>query len=231
MFGVRFGDKHSFYDFGLIYSSKTIGPATPQTKLVEVPGRNGPIDMTEVVSGCVKYEARPLSVTFYTKKTVNHYQAILSELQNYLQGQKMKIIFDDDIAFYWIGRPVVDSMECDGSLGKIVISAVVDPYKYTVQSSMEDWLWDPFDFEQSIINELAEMKVNGSLRVEILGEKKYANPIIIASNAMTVDFEGSIYNVKQGSQVMYDIILKEGSNILIFEGNGTVSINYVGGSL
>ena len=61
--------------------------------------------------------------------------------------------------------------------------------------------------------------------------KKYANPIIIASNAMTVDFEGSIYNVKQGSQVMYDIILKEGSNILIFEGNGTVSINYVGGSL
>lgn len=48
---------------------------------------------------------------------------------------------------------------------------------------------------------------------------------------MTVNYKGNKYVIKTGSQVMYEIILQKGTNELIFEGNGTVSINYTGGSL
>lgn len=229
--GVRFGEKHSLDDWNLIFATKTISAATPQTKLVEVPGRNGSIDMTETLTGNVKYNDRMLSVTFYTTKDVSHYQAIMSEIQNYLQGQRMRIIFDDDLAFYWLGRPTLDEMECDGTIGKIVISAVVEPYKYTVQSSAEDWLWDPFDFEQGVINEFAEMEVNGSLEVDVLGVHKYTSPIVISDSNMTVTFDGKTYNVVPGSQVMYNIIMSENKHKMTFNGTGKVTVNVVGGSL
>ena len=56
-------------------------------------------------------------------------------------------------------------------------------------------------------------------------------PTFIASADMSVIFEGITYNLKAGSQKVYDIFLCEGKNELTFTGKGTVSINYIGGSL
>ena len=67
--------------------------------------------------------------------------------------------------------------------------------------------------------------------MSIIAGKKWDNPIVISDSDMTVAFKGSTYQIKAGSQVMYDIILEEGENILTFTGNGKVTINYVGGML
>ena len=47
MIGVTFGDKHSFDDFGIYLTSKTINPPEPQTNTISVPLRDGSIDLTE----------------------------------------------------------------------------------------------------------------------------------------------------------------------------------------
>ena len=47
MKGVRFGDYHSYNDFSLILTSKTIGTPTPKTETIDIPGGDGVLDLTE----------------------------------------------------------------------------------------------------------------------------------------------------------------------------------------
>ena len=122
-------------------------------------------------------------------------------------------------------------METSGAVASISLSATVDPYKYNITSSLDDWLWDPFDFDQDVINQTADIPVDGDKDVSVVCSAKWTNPIIISDSAMTVTFEGQTFDVAVGSQVMYDAIFKPGENVMTFHGTGTISINYVGGSL
>lgn len=229
--GVRFNDYHSLDDLGLIFNTKTISEPVPQTKIVNVPGRNGAIDLSEVLSGTVKYNNRTIKIQFTITDNVNEWESKRQELATKLHGEKMRIVFDDDEAFYWLGRVEVGDLKPSGSCAEITISANVDPYKYNITTSAEDWLWDPFDFENGVINELSGLVVDGTLDVMIIGLQRWENPIIISDSQMQVEYDGNTYNIKAGSQVLYDIIIEEGENHLIFRGNGTVTVNYRGGSL
>lgn len=229
-YGVTMNDKHSFRDYGLIMTEKKISDPEPQTKYVEVPGRNGSIDMTETLTGNVRYKDRTIECKFATTKRVGEWSSFISSLQNEFQGQNVKLIFDDDAAFYWIGRVTLD-LETSGAVASISLSATVDPYKYNITSSLDDWLWDPFDFDQDVINQTADIPVDGDKEVYIVCSQKWTNPIIISDSAMTVTFEGQTFDVAVGSQVLYDAIFKPGENVMTFHGAGTISINYVGGSL
>jgi hypothetical protein len=48
---------------------------------------------------------------------------------------------------------------------------------------------------------------------------------------MTVRYDGKDYELKQGTNKIYDIVIKEGENPLMFTGTGTVTISYRGGIL
>lgn len=229
--GVIFDEIHSFMDLELILTDVKISSPEPQTKMVSVPVRNGDIDMSDVVSGNTRFKNRTIVFTFISNKNVEDWLLEISNIRNKIAGQKKRIIIDYDPAFYWYGRITDVSQEISDNIESIVVTASVDPYKYSITTSEEDWLWDPFDFEQSVINETADLEVDGSLEVSIIAGKRWDNPIIISDSVMTVAFKGSTYKIKAGSQVMYDIILEEGENILTFTGNGKVTINYVGGML
>ena len=53
----------------------------------------------------------------------------------------------------------------------------------------------------------------------------------MVSAAMTVNYDGKDYELKQGTNKIYDIVIKEGENPLMFTGTGTVTISYRGGIL
>lgn len=231
MYGVTIGDKHSYLDFGLILSSQVISPPEPKLNLVEVPMRNGSIDLTETLSGEVKYEDRKITLTFSVIDPRRTWAYQISKIQNYLHGQRMKIIFDEDKAFYYIGRVSVNTWTSNQGIGKLVLTCTVDPFKYDISSSSEDWLWDPFDFEVGIINETKDISVSGTATVTLIGRSKGNVPVFTASEAMTLTFEGTDYELQQGSQKFYELLLKEGENELTFTGNGTITIDYTGGSL
>ena len=155
----------------------------------------------------------------------------ISEIYNYIHGQKLKIIFDDDLAFYYIGRLEVNDWLSEKNKGTLVIEATVEPFKYDIVSSAVDWEWDVFDFEDGIINETGDLIVNGTRVITLVCRRKRMFPTFIASADMTVEFEGEVHSLKAGSQKVYGILLSEGNNVLTFKGNGTVSIDYIGGSL
>lgn len=231
MIGVTIGDKHSYNDWGLILSSKTISPPVPKTNRVSVPLMDGTIDLTEILTEDIKYEDRTLSFTFSVIDKRNTWAEKISEIENYIHGKRLKIVCDDDPAFYYIGRVSVDNWNSDSRVGKLVVNCTVEPFKYDILSSSMDWEWDIFDFDQGIINETGDLIVDGTRTITLICRRKRMFPIFTASAEMTVKFDGVTYNLPAGSNKIYDIFLCEGKNELMFTGNGTVSIDYIGGSL
>ena len=157
----------------------------------------------------------------------------ISEISNYLHGKKLKIILDEDSSFYYYGRLTVNNFKSNKSTGTISIEAEVEPYKYDLYSSLEDWLWDSFNFETGIIYELKEIKIIEKKQVTIVGRRQKSVPTIdvIDTENMIVEFENNKYSLNKGKQRVLNIEIKEGENVLNFYGNGTVSIEYRGGSL
>jgi len=231
MLGVKIGTIHTYNDWGLILSSKIISPPEPQLKMLTVPMRDGSLDLTEALTDEIKYKDRKITLTFTVVDPVNVHPSKVSMIKNYLQGQRLPIVFDDDIAFYYIGRAKVSKWTTKKNIGTLVIECTVEPFKYDVLSSAVDWEWDVFDFEEGIINETGELIVNGTRTITLICRRKRMFPTFTASANMTVKYDGETYNLKAGTQKMYDIFLCEGNNELTFAGNGTVSIEYTGGSL
>lgn len=231
MNGVTIGEKHSYNDFGLILSEKVIAPPSPQYSKITVPLRDAAIDLTESLTDCVKYSERVISLTFKVVDPILTWASKISEIENYLHGKKLKIIFDDDLAFYYIGRVTVNKWTSNKTIGTIVVECQVEPFKYDITPSDIDWEWDSFDLVNGIINEAGEIVVRGTTVFMLICRQKRMFPIFTASTDMTVEFEGETYSLPAGSNKIYDIFLCEGENVLTFKGNGTVSIKYIGGSL
>lgn len=230
MIGVTIGEKHSFRDWGIILSSKVISPPEAQINKVDVPMRDGSIDLTESLTDDIKFKDRKITLNF-TVTDKSKWTAKVSEIENYLHGKRLKIVFDDDLAFYYYGRVSVNKWATDKAIGSLVVECTVEPFKYDVLSSAVDWEWDVFDFEEGIINETGELIVNGETTISLICRRKRMFPIFTASEPMTVKYDGEIFILAAGEQKLYGLFLCEGVNELTFNGNGTVAIDYRGGSL
>lgn len=130
-----------------------------------------------------------------------------------------------------LGRVTVNALESDRKTATISLKAVCDPYKLEITGSLDDWLWDTFNFETGIIRDYKALPVDGTLTLTIPGTRRPCIPTITASSAMTATFGGKEYALTAGDNRISGICITEGDNVLTFAGNGTVSIDYRGGRL
>ncbi len=231
--GVQIGDKHTLKDWGLGWTSINLGFPEAKTYEQDIPGADGTLDFTEAMTaGDVKYKNRPISLEFEAPdKDFHEWSRMISEVANYLVGQKKKIILDNDPQFYYIGRIKMDIDKTDKDSSKIVLSGDVDPYKHELYSSLDDWIWDTFNFETGIIREYKDIQVDGSYELMIPGLRKRIVPTIECSAPMQVTYNNRTYSLLEGKNKVFDIWIGEGENFLTFIGTGTVSVDYRGGSL
>lgn len=130
MHGVTFGNKHSFRTWNLLLKSRpVISPPVPKTKMIQVPGTNTVIDLTEALTGEVKYETRTIRCEFCVIGGRSKWSAVYSAILNEIHGKRMQIIMDDDPNYYYIGRVAVEEWESEKVTSTIVITAEVEPYK------------------------------------------------------------------------------------------------------
>lgn len=234
MLGATFfiNDKkfHTCRDWKLAWESYSISAAEAQTYTIDIPGMDGVLDLTESL-GDVKYKTRKINLVFNFIGKHDIKMQHVSEIKNIINGQTVKVVLDIDKNFYWQGRARVTFTNDSYWLSKIEIEIEVDPYKYEKVSSLEDWKWDEFSFKDGIIRNYKDLKVNGTLKLIIPGRRKKTYPYITCSKEMDLKFKNNIYNLPAGKVQAFGILLEEGNNILEFIGNGTVSVEYRGGSL
>ncbi len=129
MNGVYFGNIHSFYDLNLILAPFTPAPAEPKLNFLEIPGRDGHLDLTET-NGEVKFNSREFEFIFTVAPgDPLTFDERVSAVSNALNGLRCKITLDRDPDYYWEGRCAVSEYDQDKNIGQITVTATVDPYK------------------------------------------------------------------------------------------------------
>lgn len=236
MDGVTFGTKHSYRDWGLLLKSRpVISPPSPKTVYVDIPGSDGIIDLTGSLTGDVKFDNRTIKCEFVVLDARNRWSDIYSEIMDYLHGQRMRVRLDEDPTYYYEGRLQVNEWKSDKVTSTITIEGDVEPYKMEMFSSLEDWEWDSFNFETGIIRDYKEIRVDESLTFTIEGRRKSVVPSFTVvsddGSGLQVRFNGTTYDLPDGTSRVLNIVIKNGTNTLYFTGNGTVSIDYRGGRL
>ena len=230
MIGAIIGTKHTD-TWGLRLKQINVSMPAAKTMTIDIPGADGILDLSEILSNDIKYGNRDIELVFDLLNDYYNFPSISSDIANFVHGRKHKIILDTDPSFYYLGRLQIDNKKSDFRIGEIVISGDVEPYKFEKYSGLEEWLWDDFNFNDGIIREYKDLIVIGTLVLNIPGRRKKISPIFITNSIMTVTFNSIIYQLPIGSTQVLDIELLEGDNILTFSGNGTASVDYRGGSL
>lgn len=233
---ITFGNKNTWDDWFLIPSSRPVfNPPEAKTMFLEVPGADGVLDLSTVLTGDIHYGSRTGSLEFIVDNGHKEWFELYSDISDYLHGQKMKAILEDDPSYYYEGRFTVNEWKSDKSHSLITIDYVVDPYKIELFSGVEDWLWDSFNFETGIIREYKNLVVNGTLKFYMEGSRKPIVPSFVVASTdtkgLTVTYNGTTYSLKDGENRVINIKMGSGTHLLTFKGNGNVSINYRGGRL
>lgn len=130
MRGVTFGNKHSYRAYGLVLKEYPIFTApTVKKKLVEVPGSDVVLDLTESLTGKVQYGTRKGVFEFTVMGGRSRWPAVYTALLNDLHGKRMEITLDDDLNYYYTGRVEVSDWQSDKTTATIVLTAEVEPHK------------------------------------------------------------------------------------------------------
>lgn len=232
--GVKFGDYHSYEEWGLKLVKIVIGLPEPKTVLIDIPGGDGVLDLSESLTGKMQYGTRKLEFTFDARNcTYADWENLISNISGKIHGRRLRIILDDDPCYYYDGTIEISTTKSNNVDAEVVISAICQPYKMELAGSLEDWIWDTFSFETGIIREYGGLFVDGTLEFELYGNQKEVVPIFYleASSGMKLKYENVEYDLQNGANKIMSVIMKPGVNKLVFTGNGSVSIDYKGGMI
>lgn len=229
---ITIGTKNTWDDWHLIPDSRPLfNPPTVKSNYVDIPGGDGSLDLSTALSGRPLYTNRTGSWSFHVENGFMEWSSLYSDIMAYLQGQKMQAVLEDDPSFYYEGRFSVNQWKSNPQRSLITIDYNVGPYKKYILSG-KNWLWDPFNFETGVIRYYKNLIVDGSLKVIVMGDVMDTIPVIVSSvSGMKVSFGGTSYTLNKGANQINQIVIQNGENEFRFTGNGTVSIEIVGGRL
>lgn len=232
-------------DWHLIPTSPpVVKPAQPNQEILSIPGLNGQYDISALQTGYVTYKNRTGNFDFYylSKYWGDSWANCLTTVASFLNGRRCKCYLEDDPTYYYEGYFYVKDWTPDRTNSKISISYDVYPYKKEERTSLDDWLWDSFNFERDVIRETSDISVGSTL--VIVGSDEPIVPSFIfsgLSGSATVKhrwLDGpnpSTYSQNyivssNGTYRFSGIVIRQGRNELVIGGNsGRVSIDYRGG--
>lgn len=132
--GTNFGGVHSSFDLHLIQQKVEVDPAEPKLNMIQIPGADGAVDMTEQPAGRVTYKTRKITWTFALYPGED-WDAKHRQVNNALNGRRCDITLDTDPDYYYQGRLSVKKHKVSGLLRQIVVEAVCQPYKLRQQQT------------------------------------------------------------------------------------------------
>ena len=220
---ITIGERNTWADWHLIPATRPlVNPPPVKTNMIEIPGADGTLDLTESMAGRATYGDRTGSWTFYVDNDHGNWAYIYSDIMAYLHGKQLTCFLEDDPVFYYEGRFSVNQWLSESWNSKIVINYEVGPYKLYSLDTGDRWLWDSFSFETGVIRSFRNLrvKVGENLNIDVEGDTIDVVPTINANfpsgTSLTLRFEGVDYKLQKGNNILDDIVIKDGTNSLIF---------------
>ncbi|MPM24206.1 hypothetical protein SDC9_70687 [bioreactor metagenome] len=213
MSDIRFGTKWAHADYGLIVAPYAIPMPEPQTNFVEIPGRDGALDLSEAF-GTVRYADRIIPLTLYARAP---FDTLLSAFAADVHGRRMIVIFDRDPNFYYNARITIEDAERHWGYCELSLECRAKPYKLE-------------QFETTIT-----VLPTGSATVTLTNKRMPVVPSITVSAEMTLTFTivGKDYSVTlpAGTHTVPSLVLLEGNTEIVITGTGSATFAYRKGAL
>lgn len=136
--GIMFDGKHSYYDFGMWLSERPDwGSPAPKLNIVEIPGADGILDLSEANAGEIKFHNRIITLTFSAMVKVGEQEQFKSHIRNALHGRVIQqIIPDEDPEWYYRGRCTVEFVNIASWKLQIIITIDANPYVMKVNETV-----------------------------------------------------------------------------------------------
>ena len=129
--GATINDEHTFRDWNAaISNSDIISVPEPNTVLVDVPGRNGRLDLSEALTGDVSYSNRTIKLVLVASVNIQSWQDMCEHIFNKFHGRKVKVTFDDDPGHYYSGRASVSDPQRIRNGASLTLTVDADPFRY-----------------------------------------------------------------------------------------------------
>lgn len=213
MSDIRFGTKWAHADYGLIVAPYAIPMPEPQTNFVEIPGRDGALDLSEAF-GTVRYADRVISLTLYARAP---FDALISAFAANVHGRRMNVIFDRDPTYYYDARVTLENVERHSGYCELSLECRARPYKLE-------------HFETTIT-----VLPSGNATVTLTNMRMPVVPTITVSAEMTLAFTllGKDYtvNLSVGTHIIPSLVLLEGDTAIEITGTGRITFTYREGAL
>lgn len=234
---VKTGEEYrTLEDWGLaIGNNDYIGEPEIETSYVYIPGRSGFLDLSEVVGGRPIYSRREIKIKLAGKRERMRWDNDISSIRNKIHGQIVNIVFDNDQNWYWTGRAEVIGFDRFRELGEFEIRLEnASPFKWAVADSQDNWLWDPFDFEDGVIPGMTSIDVdNETLNIPV-GDLPI-NPIIIVnsltSTTLQVAWDGNSETITHTGSYRFPNMWLYDNEAVTFTGQANITIKYRSASL
>ena len=192
-----------------------LAAAVFRTKYVEVPGRDGPLDMSAALTdGSPRYGSRDLTVTLERSDgTRLDREAAINTMVNWLDGWRLDIRLPDDEGHYLTGRVHVAKNYNDLAHASVTVTAVCDPWRY---NNYETIVRVTAGTDQQEVNLTNSGRRTVVPVVEITGDDASVNLV----------FGGFSWVLGSGTYQLPDIVVPQGGASVIYSGAGAVSFTY-----
>ena len=129
--GAMIGDEHTLRDWdAVITNSDAIGMPEVNTVLLEIPGRSGRLDLSEVLTGDVSYSNRDIRLKLAARTSREKWTQTCLHIFNKYHGRVVRVTFDEDPGHYYVGRASVSEPQRLGAAGKLTIVIDAEPFRY-----------------------------------------------------------------------------------------------------
>ena len=129
--GALIGDEHTLRDWGaVITNSDVIVMPEPNTVLLEVPGRSGRLDLSEVLTGDISYGNREIKLELAAQTNRDRWVETCLHIFNKYHGQVVQVTFDEDPGHYYVGRASILEPQRLSTAGQLTLTIDAEPFRY-----------------------------------------------------------------------------------------------------
>lgn len=211
MVTVSFDAINSSTHLGLFLTEVKIEEPEPKRTVVDVPCRDGELDLTYALSSSTHYKNRKIKMVFKKTDYTNTWMTVFSNVANALHGKRMSVSFSNDAAWAWDCFVTVEP-ESEYNVGTIEVNC------------------DAFPYKQKTVT-LTTTATGAGASVSAAVSAKPVTPEVTCVNNIMITTGGETYSFEAGTSTDPNMVLPAGTNTLVVKGSGAVTINYTDWSL
>jgi len=214
--GVQFNTYHTGIDWKLILNSRELPPPEPKEVNITVDGRDGDLDLSEALTGEIKYNNRPASFVFLaTEGSYLDREELIIDITREIHGRTCKITLDDDKEHYLLGRCKIVGVKNNHSFATIEIEANCEPYRYALNETVRTF---------ELTDQTIEILLSNHGRKTVIPEVEIEGNITLA-------FDEYRISVSSGPYKFPDLVVSTGDKLVTLSGSGKITFKYREGVL